>query len=305
MNDSKVRWEEMLPHEFVEARDACSLCYMPFGLAEPHGWFNALGLDWLKATALVEAAASEHGGIVAPPFCWHMTEVPQFHDDGHGNGWFHSSGIKQSLASSIPPDLFFRTVFHQIRAFDARGFHAAILVTGHYGGLEKGLRKLCEYYTLRTGSPLRLYAIADWECIPEEQTYRGDHAGMCETSQLMALRPKLTDVSRLTGDDELGSFFAGGIDWDSGEHPSEEIGKTIVDAQIKALGRTGKQLLSDYTPREGWQAPNQTEADELWFTFYNLTRKYWQTTWQEYCDGKTYDFPSWESLGLHLNEDAR
>ena len=76
MNDSKVRWEEMLPHEFVEARDACSLCYMPFGLAEPHGWFNALGLDWLKATALVEAAASEHGGIVAPFLGGALGEMP-------------------------------------------------------------------------------------------------------------------------------------------------------------------------------------------------------------------------------------
>ncbi|MFT5369143.1 MAG: hypothetical protein ACI8V2_004117 [Candidatus Latescibacterota bacterium] len=56
-------------------------------------------------------------------------------------------------------------VFHQIRDIDARGFHTAILVTGHYGGLEKTRRLICDYYTRRTQSPLRFHAIADWESI--------------------------------------------------------------------------------------------------------------------------------------------
>ena len=159
----RVRWEEMLPHELLEARDRFPLCWMAYGLAEPHGAYNALGLDWLKAYALVESAAKQHGGIVAPPFAWHIQEVPEFHDDGKGHGWLCEAGVRQPLCSSIPADLFYRTVFYQIRAMDARGFHAAILVTGHYGGVEKVLRKVCEYYLRRTGSPIRLHAIADWE----------------------------------------------------------------------------------------------------------------------------------------------
>lgn len=68
----KVRWEEMLPHEFIAARDRRPVCYLAYGLAEPHGAYNALGLDWLKAQALVEQAANRHGGIVAPPLAWHI-----------------------------------------------------------------------------------------------------------------------------------------------------------------------------------------------------------------------------------------
>ena len=64
MTHPKVRWEEMLPHEFIAARDSFPVCWMAYGLAEPHGAYNALGLDWLKAYSLLEAAARQHGGIL-------------------------------------------------------------------------------------------------------------------------------------------------------------------------------------------------------------------------------------------------
>ena len=160
MTEPKVKWEEMFPDELLAAIRERRVCYMAYGLAEPHGAYNALGLDWLKAYELVLRAARTHGGVVAPPFAWHIQERPEFHDE-----WLARVGVTQPLCSSIPTDLFLRMVLYQIRAIDARGFHAAILVTGHYGGLERYIRLLCEYYTLRTGSPLKLHAIADWEAI--------------------------------------------------------------------------------------------------------------------------------------------
>ena len=54
---TKVRWEEMFPDEFLELLDRRPVCYVAYGLAEPHGAYNALGLDFLKAQALVERAA--------------------------------------------------------------------------------------------------------------------------------------------------------------------------------------------------------------------------------------------------------
>ena len=289
----------MLPLELLEARDKFPVCYMPYGLAEPHGAYNALGLDWLKAAALVESTAKSYGGIVAPPCAWHIQELPYFHDDGHGNGWLCDTGVHQPLCSAIPADLFYRTVFYQIRAFDARNFRAAILVTGHYGGIEKVLRKLCEYYILRTNSPIQLYAIADWECIDTELPYRGDHAGVCETSQLMALRPGLTDLNQQEGNEELGTRYAAGVDFGTGPIPSEEIGKEIVESQIRNLGDAAKRLLDEYQPKDGWAAPDLYQTEEIWQTFEGITKKYWTTTYREYKDGNSYLFPEWEDLGLH------
>ncbi len=105
MQTKKVKWEEMFPDELLEAIEDCPACYMAYGLAEPHGAYNALGLDWLKAYALCERAARAHGGVVAPPFCWHVQERPEF-------DWPRKRGTQQSLCSSIPADLFLRTVLH-------------------------------------------------------------------------------------------------------------------------------------------------------------------------------------------------
>ena len=286
MTTATVKWEEMLPHQFLEARDRFPVCYLAYGLAEPHGAYNALGLDWLKAYALVEAAAREYGGIVAPPFAWHIQERPEFHDDGHGNGWLCDVGVRQSLCSSIPADLFYRTVLYQIRAMDARGFHAAILVTGHYGGVEITLRKVCDYYLRRTGSPIRIYAIADWECIDPDLPYRGDHAGVCETSQLMALRPGLTDLTHRTGNAELGEHFAAGVNFTKGPIPTQDIGRKIVESQIRNLGGAARRLVSEYRPRAGWVAPNLNETEKIWTDLDPLARPDWSITYQEYKTGK-------------------
>jgi creatinine amidohydrolase/Fe(II)-dependent formamide hydrolase-like protein len=273
IKQNKVKWEEMLPHEFVEARDRFSVCYAAYGLAEPHGAYNALGLDWLKAYGLVESSAKKYGGIIAPPFAWHIQET-DFHNDGKGKGWNIDMGIKQSLCSSIPRDLFYRTVIYQIRAMDARGFHAAILVTGHTGGPEKIMRKICEYYIKSTGSPIRLYAIGDYECIDAHLRYPGEHAGISETAQLMALRPGLTDLNYRTCSEELGERFAGSVDFINGPIPTEEIGREIVESQIRNLGNEANRLLSEYRPKENWTAPDLNETEVIWNSFdhINMTR---------------------------------
>lgn len=293
-----VRWEELLPSDFIESRDRYPVCWMAYGLAEPHGGYNALGLDWLKAQALAERAAAGYGGIVAPPLCWHIQELPEFHDDGKGHGWFCDVGVKQSLASSIPSDLFYRMVFHQIRAFDARGFHGAILITGHYGGIEIVLRWICEYYLRRTGSPIRLHALADWECMDRSLPHaHGDHAGVTETSQLMALRPGFTDLTRQQAGGGLGGRYAGSVNFEKGPLPSEAIGRAIVDSQVKNLGGISRELLKAYVPKAAWRAPDQHAVDEIWHRFDRLTRRYWTGCYAEYKQGLWFKFPGWEALG--------
>jgi len=296
--NGKVRWEEMFPDELYRKIRDEPVCFLAYGLAEPHGPYNALGLDWLKAHALAERAAQIHGGVVAPPFAWHIQERPEFHDDGKGHGWLPSAGVKQPLCSSIPSDLFYRMVFHQIRDVDARGFQAAVLITGHYGGLEKTMRLICEYYTRRTESPLQLHALADWESIQHED-FRGDHAGICETSQLMALCPSLVDLERRSVPAELGTRYAAGIDLGSAEAlPSRKLGERIVESQTAELGRLARRLLDAYEARPGWQAPSQRDVDDVWNRFHGITQPYWTATYSEYTGRKgPREFPGWEALG--------
>lgn len=281
----------MLPDDLLAAIEQRPVCYLPYGLAEPHGAYNALGLDWLKAQALAERAAVEHGGVVAPPFAWHVQERPSF-------DWFGDEGVRQPLCSAIPAELFLQMVLYQVRAVDARGFHAGILITGHYGGLEADMRLLCEYYLRRTGSPLRLAATADWELIRFED-YHGDHAGVCETSQLMALRPELVDLSRRESESPNGPWAGTEFPDSRGRTPSRELGEKIVASQIERLGEIVQELLDGYQPRHGWTAPSLDDVADIWGRFERLTRKYWwlSLTLTELKEGKTVPFPGWEELG--------
>jgi len=287
----KVRWEEMFPEELMQAIEACPVCYAAFGLAEPHGAYNAIGLDWLKAQALLERAALTHAGVVAPPCAWHVAEAPHL-------PWVYLMGVKQPLCSSIPADLFLRLALYVLRAIDARGFHAAILVSGHYGGLEVDLRLVCEYYLRRSGSPLRLWAGGDWELIRFEN-YRGDHAGICETAQLMALRPGLTDLARTDEAAAHGPWIGRKFPLPDGRMPSPELGERIVNSQIERLGEIQRELLAGYRPREGWRGPSLAETEDVWNRFEKLTRKYWimSMTWDEYTKNQRVPFPGWEALG--------
>jgi creatinine amidohydrolase len=296
MAEPKVRWEELLPHEFVAARDACPVAYMAYGLTEPHGPYNAIGLDWLKAQALVVRAAQAHGGLVAPPCAWHIQEIPEFHDDGQGHGWLTQVGVKQNLASAIPSDLFYRLMLYHLRAMDARGFHAAILVTGHYGGIEKVMRKLAEFYLRQTGSPIQVATLADNEVIAPELPWRGDHAGFTETAQLMALHPTLVDLTQRRVPAELGDRFAGGVNFTADRLPNATDGERIVASQVAGLGALGQRLLAAFQPRAGWRAPDLNATEAIWQNFDRLTRPYWTLTWESYRAGKCFQFPPWEAL---------
>jgi len=64
------------------------------------------------------------------------------------------------------------------------------------------MKQVCALYSAHR--PLRAVALADWEAI-HYKDYHGDHAGRCETSQLMALRPDLVDLTRMPGEPYEGS----------------------------------------------------------------------------------------------------
>ena len=83
MRHNEVRWERMFPDELEAALEACPMVYLPYGLCEPHGWHNAVGMDAIRAHECSCQAAEVHGGIVAPPFYWHCHEISGYGSWGH------------------------------------------------------------------------------------------------------------------------------------------------------------------------------------------------------------------------------
>ena len=59
----EVRWERMFPDQLEAAFARSPILYLPYGMCEPHGPHNTLGLDALKAHALCCRAAETGGGM--------------------------------------------------------------------------------------------------------------------------------------------------------------------------------------------------------------------------------------------------
>ena len=284
MNSTKVNWIDMFPDEFHSAMKRRPVCYMAYGPAEPHGAYNTMGIDWVGTQLFTEAAAKKFGGIVAPPFVWHIAEQP-----------YHSyetqfAGMGMSITSSIPESLFLHNMLYHIRSMDTKGFHAGILLSGHYmGGLGHDMRLLCDMYKQRTGSPIQFYAATTDEIVEiEASAEHKRHAGVIETAQFMYLKPDGVDLDRLNREPNVPREIAGGAERfgyycapkgfeKDAELVTAELGKQIVEKRLCKIGDIVSELLDNYEKEQKERkVVSITETEELWTRFEMLTRKYWQ-----------------------------
>ena len=240
-NPREVRWERMFPDQLELAFQECPLVYFTYGLCEPHGPQNTLGLDALKAHAIACLAAQETGGIVAPLDFWHIHEV------GGYAVWGHKviGDVPRTWLTSLPPWMHFKNVCYHIRAADALGFHAVLLLTGHYGPNWEDLKTLCGLLQPFVGA--RLYSLPDFEAnVPgfdRDGRSGGDHAGKVETSLLWALLPECVDSSRLPPEEQPGTPYAMGRD---AYQANRQVGERMVQDEVRYLAKKASELLADF-----------------------------------------------------------
>jgi creatinine amidohydrolase len=235
-----VQWEEMFQDELDAAFARKPVVYFTYGLCEPHGPQNALGLDELKAHRIAVLTAQQHGGIVAPPDFWHI------HETGGYAVWSHQEiGFPaHTWLTALPPWQHFKNVCYHVRAADAQGFHAAILLTGHYGPNWEDLKTLVALLQPLVGT--RLYALPEFESNHNGFSGTGkdigDHAGKVETSLLWALRPELVDYSRVVPH-VPGQVFAMGED---AHEADRRVGERMVADEVAWLSSKADELLAEY-----------------------------------------------------------
>jgi creatinine amidohydrolase len=173
-----IRYEESRPEAMRAMIRESPVAYVPFGSLEWHGEHAPLGVDGLKAHALCEAAAERTGGVVFPAIYWGAFDTMPFPFTFH----FKKSGIRKLARQTL-------------RQLAGWNFKAIVLLAGHYPASQVTLlRKECRRFNkaggaLAIGIPEQAFAI--------DIGYYGDHAGMWETSFMMAIRPELVDLSAM------------------------------------------------------------------------------------------------------------
>lgn len=244
----KVRYEEMLPHEVVEAREKCPIAYVPIGGVEWHGEHNCLGLDTVKAHALAMRCAEVGGGIAMPALFWGENRESHLMEANHDR----ENKIAEKM--HLPPDNFRpgymqRSIYDQDRAYielllhilrqlESLGFKVIVIIAGHYP-LLRHARAACDWHSL--DGRARAWAVTGYELVGDQVPHAGDHAAAWETSLMMVLRPELVDLSRLPEDRSVPLVGVGGRD--PRDHASVEYGQQGVDAVVKAIVEGAKERL--------------------------------------------------------------
>lgn len=253
----EVRWERMFPDELEAAKSACPLVYLTYGLCEPHGPQNALGMDALRPHGVACRAAWESGGVVAPPHYWHI------HDYGIYSAWAQPLiGEACPWSTPLPPWMFFKNLFYHVRAVDALGFRAVAMYTGHLGPHGRDMQPIVDILQPHVAARLGFYG--DFHLMPEEFKKGFSHGGNVETSYLWAVAPDCVDLSRLPAPGSPGPHFAMGAD--AGE-AKRCRGEAVVAALAANLAGKGRELLAEYERLRPPQAPlTFDQVEEIWET---------------------------------------
>jgi len=221
-----IRYEESRPEAVRDMIARSPIAYVPFGALEWHGEHGPLGLDGIKAHHLCEASAEKTGGVVFPAVFWGAFDTMPFPFTFH----FEKSGIRKLIRSMLPQ-------------LDEWGFKVIVLLTGHYPPSQmKLLRNECRRFNkkggaLALGAPEMVFAT--------DLHYWGDHAGMWETSIMMAIKPEWVDVSvlpnglsaceRLEKHGVMGQDPSVKADPEKGEKAIAHIAEGMADAVERVL----------------------------------------------------------------------
>lgn len=220
------RFEEMRPFELERLVAEQPLAWVPVGTLEWHGPHLPVGLDALKAHALLLRCAERAGGAVMPPS-------------------YHSMlGMMFPWTFRYPPRVLHDTIMTTWKFLYEYGFRAIITVTGHYPSAQVAALMAMAHAFMRRHDAVVL-AVPEFAMAPDAR-YCGDHAAQWETSIMMELRPELVhDVQRgklkgLRGFDLMRTGIQGR---NPGDAATREIGAAVVDEMVERFGAMAAEML--------------------------------------------------------------
>jgi creatinine amidohydrolase len=228
----KVRYEELLPHEFEARVLQRPVGYLPIGTLEWHGVQNALGADSLQARGVFERAARRFGGIVLPPI-WLGPDRIMAQADGSDLVGMDTADVTtphRQLPGScywVPKGLFL-TLVEAVLAQAKRAGFRCIVADGH-GPSRKAWAEMVDSWEKQFDLAL-VSAIRDF---PGKWRTQMDHAGRNETSIMMAVVPELVDLSQLPTDRDVWPQGVGGED---PRDSTPEFGEELIGATVALIG---------------------------------------------------------------------
>lgn len=221
----KIRYEEMLPAEFLDAVEHMPVFIVPLGLLEWHADHLPLGQDALKAHGIcLRIAQKLNGGIVLPPVYF-------------GRPGFSTYTGTLTFSEALV-NLMLSELCQQLKKVGAK---VIVFMIGHYGPLQEKCIERAAMILARENPDIRIIAHRECDGVEIDGEMPCDHAGKWETSMFMSMYPQLAHMELLR-DPPLAQklypnapndFYHESADWtwETDVHAaSPELGERAVEA---------------------------------------------------------------------------
>jgi len=245
-SDEKVLYAELTPQEFRERIASAPIAYLPLGTLEWHGEHLPIGSDGLQSYGFFIQLAQRAGGIVLPMLFLgpdRMEEVDGkelYGMDTLGEGMTEERRYKnQQLAGSAywVPEETFRTIIEAtLKQLKRAGFR--IVVAHGHGPSTNFFNRNAKEWKEKFG----LETFVCWGSKYDRQGMgiQVDHAAMNETSLVMALRPELVQMERLSKD----RWPVGVSGRDPRKFASAKLGHKIIELQTERMAKILRNALT-------------------------------------------------------------
>lgn len=214
-------YAELHPDELDALKASPSLVYVPWGALEWHGPHLPLGVDGLIAQAIAAQVAQHTGGVVLPTTWWPITPLPH----------------PQSLPAHSETLL---ALWHDIfQSLAQSKWRTVVVLSGHYShGHELALMNAAEHAMQKLG--LLVLALPPFALIDDTML---DHAGLWETSLMLALHPALVRLEALGTAPSLTLRESGVLGEDPRATASASVGKQAIAMAVERLSSVIKTLM--------------------------------------------------------------
>lgn len=211
-----MRYEMMLPYQIRQAIEENWPVVLPLGVLEYHGEHLAVGLDTLVVVRVLERLEQERNIVILPAFYYGAGSYVVEGPEGNGTVQVDTDALApfgvhlfrsllrigfrnihavihhqtENFTDGMPTDLSFklagrRAVFDHLQATRGEGWWGSPESANYYQNHAAGDNPF---------DWIRIHPLMDQAIIEQ---YDFDHAGVGETSLLMALDPQGVDMARL------------------------------------------------------------------------------------------------------------
>src|SRR5258706_462394 len=232
----ELTWTEL--SDLVKAGTTTIL--VPIGGTEQSGPDMALGKHNARARVLSERIARQLGNALVAPVLGYVPE---------GNISPPTAWMRFPGTITMPDEVFEKVLEYAARSFKLHGFRDIVFL-GDHGGYQKDEKVVADKLNREwAATPVRVHALPEYYRVTETSYVDalksrgvrddeiGSHAGLADTSLLLAIDPRLVRLDRLRASGKLSPAVAGALSRIYvPNHMSSDV-YVIDPATLKVVGR--------------------------------------------------------------------